>query len=47
MQKKVENVHQKLIPDPFLILINNPKQASHVGNSFTNQIFGKIIIKKP
>ena len=20
-----ENVHQKLIPDPFLILVNNPK----------------------
>ena len=21
-----ENMHQKLVPDPFLILVNNPKQ---------------------
>ena len=24
-----ENVHQKLAPDPFLILLNNPKQPLH------------------
>ena len=26
MKKHAENMHQKLIPDPFLILVNNPKQ---------------------
>ena len=25
-EKHAENVHQKLLPDPFLILVNNPKQ---------------------
>ena len=39
-------MYQKLILDLYLILVNNPKQASHTGNSFTNQIFGKRIIKK-
>ena len=27
-----ENVHQKLVPDPFLILPNNSKQTLHAGN---------------
>ena len=36
----------KLIPDPFLILVNNPKHPLHARNSFTNQIFLKRIIKK-
>ena len=39
------NVHQKL--DPFLILLNNPKQPLHARNSFQNKIFWKRIIKKP
>ena len=39
-------MHQKLIPDPFLILVNNPKQPLHARNSFTNQIFWKRIYKK-
>ena len=42
----VKNVHQTLISDPFLILVNNPKQPLHASNSFTNRIFWKRIIKK-
>ena len=34
-----ENMHQKLIPDSFLILVNNPKQPLHAKYSFTNWIF--------
>ena len=30
-------MHQKLIPDPFLILVSNPKQPLHARNSFTNR----------
>ena len=41
-----ENVHKKLVSDPFLILVNNPKQTLHVRNSFENKIFWKRIIKK-
>ena len=34
-----ENVHQKLVPDPFSILVNNPKQPSlHVRNHFKTEI---------
>ena len=33
-----ENVHQKLVPDPFLILVNDPKQSLHARNSFKNDI---------
>ena len=42
-----ENMHQKLAPDLFLILPNNPKQALHAGNSLENKKFCKMIIKKP
>ena len=42
-----ENVHQKLAPDSFLILPNNPKQTLHAGNSFGNKNFWKMIYKKP
>ena len=31
-----QNVHQKLVPDSFLILLNNPKQPFHARNSFQN-----------
>ena len=31
-----ENVHQKLVADPFLILVNNLKQPLHSRNSFKN-----------
>ena len=42
-----ENMHQKLAPDPFLILLNNPKQPLDARNSFKNKVFWKRIIKKP
>ena len=31
-------MHQKLVPDPFLILVKNPKQPLHARNSFKNKI---------
>ena len=34
MENHAEYVHQKLVPDPFFILVNNPKQPLHVRNSF-------------
>ena len=40
-----ENVHQKLVPDPFFILISNPKQPLHARHSCKNKIFWKGIIK--
>ena len=40
-------MQQKLVPDPFLILVNNPKQSFHLRNYFKNKIFWKRIIKKP
>ena len=40
-----ENKHQKLVPDLFLMLVNNPKQLLHARNSFKNKIFWKRIIK--
>ena len=38
-ENHAENVPQKLAPDPFLILPNNPKQKLHEGNSFQNKKF--------
>ena len=32
MENHAENVQQKVIPDPFLILVNNPKQPLHAKN---------------
>ena len=29
-----ENMQQKLVPDIFIILVNNPKQPLHARNSF-------------
>ena len=40
-------MHQKLAPDPLLILLNNQKQTLHAGNSFGNKKFWNMIIKKP
>ena len=34
-----------LVPDPFFILVNNPKQLLLARNFFKNRIFGKGIIK--
>ena len=42
-----ENVHQKLAPYLFLILINSPEKSTQARNSFQNTIFWETIIKKP
>ena len=42
-----EIMHWKPVQDPFLILVNNPKQPLHARNCFKNKIFSKRIIKKP
>ena len=34
-----ENVNQKLAPDPFLILLNNPKQPLHARIFLKNKTF--------
>ena len=47
MENHAENVKQKLVPDPFLILGNNPKQPLHARTIFKNKIFSKRIIKEP
>ena len=45
MENHAENVHQKLVPDPFFILVNNPKQPFDARTFFKNKIFRKGIIK--
>ena len=40
-----ENINQKVVPEPFFVLVNNPKQPLHAWNSFKNNIFWKGIIK--
>ena len=47
MEKNTENVHQKLVLDPFLGLVINSKQPLHARNCLKNKIFWKKIIKKP
>ena len=51
MENHGENVHQKLVPNPFLILVNNDfdfgKQTLHARNYFKNTMFSERIIKKP
>ena len=42
-----KNVQQKLVPNLFIILINNLKQPLHARNYFKSKIFRKGIIKKP
>ena len=39
MENYPENVHQKLAPDPFLILLHNPKQPLHARDFFKNKVF--------
>ena len=39
-------MHQKLVPNPFLILVNNPKQQLHTQNSVQNKIIIKKVFKK-
>ena len=43
MENHAENVHQKLVPDPF-ILVNHPKPPLYTRNSFKNMIFWKGIV---
>ena len=45
MENYAKNMHQKLVPDPFLILLSNPKQPLDSRNSFKSKIFRKGIIK--
>ena len=35
----IKLMHKKLAPDPFLILLNNPKQPLHARNFFENKLF--------
>ena len=39
MENHTENVDQKLVPGPFFILANNPKQSLYARNPFKNKIF--------
>ena len=41
-----KNVHQKLAPDRFLILLNNRKQPLHEQKYLKIKVFWKRIIKK-
>ena len=38
IENHAENVHQKLAPDSFLILLINPEQPLHVRNYFKNKV---------
>ena len=42
----VKNEHQKLVPDPFLILVNNPNQLLYARNYFENKIFLNLDYQK-
>ena len=44
--KSYKNVHKRLVPDSFLILVINPKQPLQA-KYFKNKIFWKRLIKKP
>ena len=39
MEKSYRKCAQKLVPDPFFILVNNLKQPLHARTSFKNKIF--------
>ena len=45
MENHAENMHQKLVPSPFLILVNNPKQPLHARNSFEIRYFERGLSK--
>ena len=47
LKKYTENVHPKLVPDPFLLSVNISKQPLHARNYFKNKIISKRIIKNP
>ena len=40
-------MHQNLVPDPFLIFVNNAKQPLHARNYFKNKIFWNRMAKRP
>ena len=40
-----ENVHQRVVPDPLLILKDNQKQSLHARNSFRNKHFERGLSK--
>ena len=42
MENYAENVLQRLVTDPFLILVNSPKQLLHVRNYFKNKILNHL-----
>ena len=46
MERHAGNVHQKLVPNPYHILVNNLKQLLHARNFFKRKIFRKTIIQK-
>ena len=37
LENHSENVYQKLVPDSFLVWVNNSKQPLHARNSFRNK----------
>ena len=37
IENHAENVQQKLVPDLFIILVNNPKQPLHARNYFKSK----------
>ena len=39
MEKPCRKVKQKLVPDPFIILVNKPKQSLYAMNSFKIKYF--------
>ena len=39
MENHTENMHEKLVPDPFFIFVNNTNQPFHARSSFKNKIF--------
>ena len=47
MKNHAENVQKMLVPDPFLILVNKPKEPLHARNFFKNKIFERGLSKSP
>ena len=43
--KIMQKMHQKLVTNPFSVLVNNPKQPFHARNSFENKIFERGLSK--
>ena len=46
-ENNAENVHQKLVLNPYFVLVNNRKQPLHARNSFKDKILWKRILKNP